>query len=140
MCFEVRDLYDLPQLGLEPFEITIFNGIFYHLPEPVRGLKIAADLTTELMFLDTNTASWLPDGSLFAADESPEIAMSGVYGLCWLPTGPEVLAHILRWAGFVEMRVYKWNRETKPGTGLGRIGMLASKIPGQLANAPGDPI
>jgi hypothetical protein len=30
----VLDLYDLPTLGLEPFDITIFAGIFYHLPDP----------------------------------------------------------------------------------------------------------
>jgi SAM-dependent methyltransferase len=140
LSFEVRDLYDLPGLGLDPFDVTIFSGLFYHLPDPVRGLKIAADLTTELMLLDTNTVSGHPDGFLLVGDEDREIVMSGVHGLCWLPTGPEVLARILRWAGFVELRLYKWNRESKPGTGLGRIGMLASKIPGQLAGAAGDPI
>jgi tRNA (mo5U34)-methyltransferase len=28
--FEVMDLYDLPDRGLEPFDLTIFKGIFYH--------------------------------------------------------------------------------------------------------------
>ena len=42
--FEVPRLYDLPERELEPFDITLFNGIFYHLPEPVGGLRIAADL------------------------------------------------------------------------------------------------
>ena len=45
--FEVCDLYALPELDLPSFDITLFNGIFYHLPEPVTGLKIAADLTKE---------------------------------------------------------------------------------------------
>jgi tRNA (mo5U34)-methyltransferase len=139
MSFEVRDLYDLPQSGLEPFDITIFYGIFYHLPDPIRGLKIAADLTTELMFFDTNTASGHPDGFLLVADEPPGWAMSGVHELCWLPTGPGVLARILRWAGFVELRVYKWDRQTKPDAALGRVGIMASKVPGLLANAFGDP-
>jgi hypothetical protein len=140
MRFEVRDLYDLPDLGFEPFEVTIFNGIFYHLPDPVRGLKIAADLTTELMFLDSATRSGHPDGFLSVGEESREIVMSGVYGLCWFPTGPEVMARILRWAGFREIRLYKWNRENKPGAGLGRLGMLASKVPGQLDGAIGEPL
>src|SRR5436309_1828615 len=47
--FEVCDLYDLPKLGLETFDVTLFNGIFYHLPDPVAGMKIAADLTRELL-------------------------------------------------------------------------------------------
>ena len=53
--FEVLDLYDLPKRALEPFDITVFKGIFYHLPEPIGGLRIAADLTRELLFLDTAT-------------------------------------------------------------------------------------
>ena len=57
------DLYDLPERGLEPFDLTIFKGIFYHLPDPVRGLKIAADLTKEALILDTNARAGMPDGA-----------------------------------------------------------------------------
>ena len=51
--------------------------------------------------------------------------MSGVYELCWYPTGPVVLDRILRWMGFVETMV-NWEAE-------GRIEMLASKVDGLLA-------
>src|SRR6185437_15533884 len=51
--FEARDLYDLPKIHLEPFDVTLFKGIFYHLPDPITGLKIAADLTKELMIVGT---------------------------------------------------------------------------------------
>jgi SAM-dependent methyltransferase len=47
--FRVTDLYDVPSLKLQPADITMFKGIFYHLPDPVTGLKIAADLTKEVM-------------------------------------------------------------------------------------------
>src|SRR6266540_1619249 len=30
--FETMDLYDLPDAELAPFDITIFNGLLYHLP------------------------------------------------------------------------------------------------------------
>src|SRR5205807_1767752 len=44
MRFEVLDLYDLPERGHEPFDVVLFNGIFYHLPDPIAGLKVAADM------------------------------------------------------------------------------------------------
>ena len=49
MEFEVCDLYDIPSKNLSPFDITIFKGIFYHLPDPIAGLEIAANLTKNLI-------------------------------------------------------------------------------------------
>jgi tRNA (mo5U34)-methyltransferase len=130
MQFEVMDLSDLPERGLEPFDLTIFKGIFYHLADPVRGLKIAADLTKEAMILDTNSRAGMPDGLLALEQEGVEAVMLGVDGLNWHPTGPETVIRILEWAGFVEFHVMRWAREYKPGTG--RFGMVASKQPGLL--------
>ncbi|MEZ6096532.1 MAG: methyltransferase domain-containing protein [Pirellulaceae bacterium] len=53
--FRVSDLYDLPKLNLQPVDVTMFKGIFYHLPDPITGLKIAADMTKEVMFFNTST-------------------------------------------------------------------------------------
>src|SRR5256885_7699535 len=41
MRFEVSDLYDLHELEPGTFDLTLFMGIFYHLPDPIRGLKLA---------------------------------------------------------------------------------------------------
>jgi SAM-dependent methyltransferase len=128
--FEVRDLYELPGMGLRPFDITLFQGILYHLPDPVRGLKIAADLTSELMILNTGTRTGLPDGLLAVDSESTEQVMSGVHGLNWYPTGPEVVTRILSWVGFTETRLLWWRKETRPGRG--RLEIAASKKPGLL--------
>jgi SAM-dependent methyltransferase len=130
MQFEVRDLYDLPERGLEPFDLTIFKGIFYHLPDPVTGLKIAADLTKEALILDTNSRAGMPDGLLSLEQEGTEEVMLGIYGLNWHPTGPETVIRILEWAGFVEFHVMRWAREYMPNTG--RFGLVASKRPGLL--------
>ena len=130
MRFEVCDLYDVPNMRLQPFDITLFMGIFYHLPDPISGLKIAADLTRELMVVNTATKSGLPDGLLAIARESRELVLSGVYGLNWLPTGPDVIAQALRWAGFVETYLVWWKQEVSPGRG--RLEMLASKKAGLL--------
>jgi SAM-dependent methyltransferase len=130
MRFEVCDLYDLPEKGLLPFDVTLFKGIFYHLPDPITGLKIAAALTNELIVVNTATRSGLPDGLLAIEHESREQVMSGVYGLNWLPTGPDVVAQVLKWAGFLETHLVWWQHELEPGSG--RLEMLASKKAGLL--------
>jgi hypothetical protein len=126
--FDVCDLYDLPDLGLERFDVTLFNGILYHLPEPVGGLKVAADLTRELLIVNTAARTDLADGSLVASEEGRVEAMSGVYGLNWFPTGPDVLASMLAWTGFPETRTSRWRRsvENQPGA-MGRIETLAAR-------------
>ena len=125
------DLYDLPELRLDPFDITVFNGIFYRLPEPVGGLRIAADLTRELLMVDTATRAGRADAAMVAEFESKDLLMSGVHGLAWRPTGPKVLERILRFLGFEETQVVTWIPETHPG--WGRVTMLAARTPGLLA-------
>ena len=102
-------LSDLPGLNLEPFDITMFAGLFYHLPDPVAGLKAAADLTRELIIVNTAVMPQPYDG-LVLNSESPTQVLSGVDGLAWLPTGPRVLARVLSWCGFPHVRVdVDWN-------------------------------
>jgi SAM-dependent methyltransferase len=96
----------LRDAAMEPFDVTLFSGLFYHLPDPVGGLKIAADLTKELLIVNT---SWVPlahDG-LVLNRESASHVLSGIDGLAWLPTGPRVMLPILAWCGFHHMRVEK---------------------------------
>jgi len=126
--FEVADLYDLKRFSLEPFDVTFFGGIFYHLPDPVSGLKMATDLTRELIIINTATWNGLPDGMLVAADESKEQLLSGVYGLNWFPTGPAVLARILKFLGFPETRLHWWQTETvdQPSE-MGRLQLFAAR-------------
>lgn len=131
--FEELDLYDLPKLGLEPFDITLFKGLFYHLPDPITGLKLAADLTREVIIVNTATWNDLPDGMLAIAEEGTEALMTGVHGLSWFPTGPDVLIRILRWMGFVETRlvVSHTQHENLPPK-LGRLEIIASRKEGLL--------
>jgi SAM-dependent methyltransferase len=136
--FEARDIYELPALDLEPFDITIFTGVFYHLPDPITGLKIAADLTTELLVFDTAIRTGQPDGFLAVEQEAIEPVMSGVYGLNWLPTGPQVMARILEWAGFADIRVTRMIESAHPG--VGRLAMLAAKRPGLLEATGATPV
>jgi tRNA (mo5U34)-methyltransferase len=111
ISFEVCDLYDVPKLALEPLDITVFKGVFHQLPDPLRGLKIAADLTRELLVVNTATGIGFADGLLAAhADRKGHGSlMSGVHGLGWMPTGPEVMTLILNWLGFPETRCIWWH-------------------------------
>ncbi len=137
--FQVRDLYDLPGANLPKFDVTMFKGIFYHLPDPVTGLKIAADMTNEVMFFNTSTTWGQEDGFMKAGWESRENVMSGVHGLKWYPTGPQVCAEMLKWMGFVEMKLVFY-RQQRDKPELGRTEIVASKVPGLLENLRGEPI
>lgn len=118
------ELGDLPRLGLEPFDVTLFAGIFYHLPDPVSGLKIAADLTRELLIVNTAV---LPrrDPALVLNLESDTHVLSGVDRVAWLPTGPKVIQELLAWCGFKHSRIdlyWTYNR-----IGWKRLQILAAR-------------
>jgi tRNA (mo5U34)-methyltransferase len=131
--FDVLDLYDLPKRELEPFDITLFKGIFYHLPDPIAGLKLAADMTRQVLVVDTNARVDLPDGMLVVQQEGTEHPMSGVYGLNWVPTGPDVMARILNWMGFGETRLTSWiATEIRDGEGFGRLRIVGARDSGRL--------
>jgi 2-polyprenyl-3-methyl-5-hydroxy-6-metoxy-1,4-benzoquinol methylase len=133
-ALEMRDvsfgcctLKELPELGLEPFDVTLFSGIFYHLPDPVAGLKVAADLTRELMIVNTSV---LPrrGKALTALRESRSEVLSGVDGLAWLPSGPAVMREILGWCGFRHTRIDMYWTPGSP-KGWKRLQVLAARDP-----------
>jgi SAM-dependent methyltransferase len=134
MHFEARDLYDLPAQGLQPFDLVLFNGIFYHLPDPIAGLKIAAELAREMLIVNTSTTIDLPDGHLTGSGESLTRGVSGVYGLNWFPSGPDVLRRILAWVGFPQMRVNWWRRFPDQVANHGRLEVVAARDAGALAH------
>lgn len=102
--FATLDLASLPQRRVGVFDLTLFNGIFYHLPDPIAGLRVAADHTKELLVV--NTAALPGDAeALVLSRESTTEVMSGVHGLAWLPTGDGVLRAILGWCGFPHTRM-----------------------------------
>ncbi len=148
MRFDVMDLYDLPKSGKsEEFDIGWFSGIFYHLPDPVSGLKIAADRTRELIYISTATQNILdpePEkGALFGSWEGTDYLMTGVHNLNWFPSGPNCLKNMLRWMGFPHCRVVNWRKQVinhrRPGEkshNVGRLAMVASREEKLLESFP----
>jgi SAM-dependent methyltransferase len=135
--FHVMDLYDVPKHSFEPFDMTYFSGIFYHLPDPVTGLKIAADLTTDVLIL--NTAMMLdpnnPRGMTMARESRTKV-MSGVHQLSWFPNGKETLRDIMLWLDFKDLKVTMFNE--RKDNFRSRIEIVAAREKGRLDNIEGE--
>jgi SAM-dependent methyltransferase len=129
MQFEALQLSELPSIGLKPFDITKFRGIFYHLPDPVTGLRIAADLTNEIIIV--NSASQPSSkAALMLNPESTTQLMSGIHGLAWMPSGPDVVQAILTHCGFRHSRV-RYDITLAPGQN--RFEIVAAREESSLA-------
>ncbi|HSC74617.1 MAG TPA: methyltransferase domain-containing protein [Pseudomonadales bacterium] len=126
--FVQQDLLEAEKiLGDERFDICLFKGIFYHLPDPVSNLKMIANRTDEILILDTETAIGEKDGCLRLYMEGVENHMSGVHRLAWLPTGPEVIKDILHWLGFPAAQLIFWKQPAaRP---RGRLRIVAARNP-----------
>lgn len=48
-----RNLYDLDPAELGSFDVVLFLGLLYHLPDPLGALRIVRSLTSRQMFLET---------------------------------------------------------------------------------------
>lgn len=129
------------------FDISWFGGIFYHLPLPMTALRNVANMTNELMYINTASRRSVGRQGLVMAREDTAPAMNGIHGLNWYPTDPKVMIAILEQLGFVEFHIvfnrqvihYNRQRGVKAyirglAAGSGRFALLASKKPGLLAD------
>lgn len=143
--FHVGDVMNINDYEWGQFDISYFGGILYHLPLPLTALKSVADVTSELLYLNTASRRGLGRPGLVMNHESTEPHMSGVHGLNWYPTGPEVVIAVLQHLGFVEFqivfnrRTIQFNRQRGLRVyartllkGTGRFAILASKKHGLL--------
>lgn len=48
-----RNLYELTANELGTFDIVLFLGLLYHLPDPLGALRVVRDLTRQRMYLET---------------------------------------------------------------------------------------
>jgi hypothetical protein len=81
--------------------------------------------------LIVNTAARRAKGdTLQILSESPERVMSGVDGLGWLPSGPNVLRKVLNWCGFPATRL-DWMNSTSGG--WSRLQIIAAREEGAFS-------
>jgi SAM-dependent methyltransferase len=140
--FRELDLFDLPSQNLKLFDFTLFSGIFYHLPDPIYGLKLAADLTRDVILVNTATLDDAnnPRGLTprrRPVDEAGQKVMSGIYRVAWFPNGPEAVNEILRWLGFKDVKLVRRIQKEK---NRGRIEVIAARDDGRLDHIDGEPL
>ena len=134
--FRVMDLYELGTQGFNKFDFVYFSGIFYHLPDPVTGLKLAADLTSDVIVLNTAMMPGnLETDGLTMTSEGTDPVMSGVYQLAWFPNNVSTLTNILKWLGFREMKLTKDNMNP---AGRRRVEIIASRTKDRLGDLKGE--
>jgi tRNA (mo5U34)-methyltransferase len=124
--FSVADASDFTSSKGSEYDIVIFKGIFYHLPDPIHVLMKHCDIARERILVDTASASDIPESAMIPIKESKTHVMSGVDGLAWLPGGPAAIAEILRYKGFKTIDVLFWRREQE-GTPRGRFRIVGSR-------------
>jgi len=127
--FAQCDLFDVDTV--RSFDICMFKGIFYHLPDPVHGLQQMADITREVIIVDTATRGDRGDMCLRLNDEGNTHTMSGIYGMAWWPSGPDLIVHILKWLGFEGCREIWWRKGDNPDnkTKVGRCRVIGARSP-----------
>ena len=104
LTFMVSDMQILDQL--ENYDITFFNGIIYHLENPFLYLQKVANITNDLLVINTAYCVSCDYEGFVLSEETKQQqhALSGVgkseYGLNWLPSSEIVLEKVLREYGF----------------------------------------
>src|SRR5262249_36227642 len=115
------------------YDVTLFKGVFYHIPDPISTLRSICDLTDRAIILDTASRSDIPGECMAPWQESKTHVMSGVDGLAWFPGGPEVIHPILKWAGFAHMRVVQHTKGGAPERFRGRFRIIAARKEADLS-------
>ncbi len=137
LSFETSHIESFLNKSKKTFDVTLFKGVFYHLPFPVKSLYDICSITNKLIIVDTATSVDTPDDCLRIKYEHETHYMSGVDKLSWLPGGPEVMIKLLNIAGFPHCLVTN-NTNYKEGIRsekkLGRIRIIASKDPIYIEN------
>ena len=73
-------VYELATLGEQPFDVVLFLGVLYHLRHPLLALDVVADLTGELLVVQTLTTPGeerVPAPADLSIDEREQLTREG---------------------------------------------------------------
>lgn len=97
LTFETGSFELLQQFPNKHFHITMFNGIFYHLPDPIAALQQVAAKTSEIICINTSFVHQIDAmPALVLKHECTDHALSGLHHLSWLPNGEQVIINIMQ--------------------------------------------
>jgi SAM-dependent methyltransferase len=116
ITFHVADAKTaLKDIGV--FDIVIFSGLFFHLPDPVHVLLQACEAARETIIVNTMTSDAIPEECLAPRWETIGPLLAGIDGLTWIPGGPRAIQPILSHAGFSQIQVNFWRHHVNGDTG-----------------------
>lgn len=105
-AYETCNVYDLSPATLGRFDIVLFLGVLYHLPDPLRALHLLHGLTAGRLFIETHCDTTLPPG-IAAARYYREGTLAGDRSNFWSPNRLCVLDMLVD-AGFRADRDEAW--------------------------------
>ena len=117
----------------QQYDVTLFKGVFYHLPDPISMLNKLCALTSRVVIVDSASRSDIPEECMAPWQESKTHVMSGVDGLAWFPGGPAVIKPMLGWSGFPHMRVVQHKKGGQAERFRGRFRVIAARHESDLS-------
>lgn len=108
LSFDYRqmNLYDVTRERLGTFDIVLFLGVLYHLPDMIRGLSVVESVCSDTVFLETHCATDL-SGSDSLARYHKEASL-GFDGTNFWSPNPSCLADMLHDCGFEVQSLETW--------------------------------
>lgn len=131
--FEAKALHEVA--FERDYDICMFKGVLYHLPDPVHALQTVCDRTRELIVIDTATDGERGDLCFRLNPEGTENLMTGMHGLAWWPSGPDLMEAIMPRLGFPEVREIFFRPQTNRHgrSKAGRMRLIAARDKAALA-------
>ncbi len=103
--FLEASIYDLPQRDLGKFDIVLFLGLIYHLPDMCRGLDIVRELCSGTAHIESHVDT--VNSTLSVAAYHRDKSLNNDYTNFWSPTVP-CLRDMLTDAGFQVIAEHTW--------------------------------
>jgi tRNA (mo5U34)-methyltransferase len=117
--------FDILNSITRKFDIALFNGIFYHLANPILNLQQVCNLTEDLIVVNTAYAPEADNNKsclvLKFEPDKMEAGLSGIEAISWLPNS-SVVTYVLKFFGFKYFKTLFKSVENK------RLCIVASKL------------
>jgi 2-polyprenyl-3-methyl-5-hydroxy-6-metoxy-1,4-benzoquinol methylase len=126
ISFSRRDVGVFLEKTRKHYDVVLFRGMLYHLPDPIHALMGYCDLARETIVVDSACSYEVPEHGFASMIESPTHVISGVNGLAWMPGGPRAVQQILRYKGFKRVDIQLWCAVPELA-GQGRMRVVGSR-------------